>query len=536
MKDKDPEFAAWLDGLLTNTAEPYAPALLDVSDEAGTLRWLKAELGCGPLAGIFRRGRELVYTPRVGEHGYVPPKDDRDHAGPAQVRRIDALELAGRIDHAHGVIRGRGGRCRPCLFPLAVAARALSNPDLLPNVRDLVGVTHTPVIRADGSVLDEPGYDEGMLYLPDTGPVVPKVSEYPTRAEVGEAGVLLLGMLADFPFVTPHDRANFLGALLTPPLRPLVPPPYKLIVLGAPQRGSGKSLLAWIARELHGGVFKAEFPADESEARKFITSTLDATTGPVVVFDNVTGVLKSGVLDGLLTMDKWSDRPLGRTAMLMDLRNDRVWMVTGNNVHIGGDLVRRSMRVTINANMEHPERRNAFAIPDLQAWVRAHRGDLLWALLTLIRAWVVAGAVEGPWPTSDSYGRWVAVLRGILAHAELGPSVGLVDHPDTAQGGADPEEEEWAAFLAAAHRVFGSEPWTAADIVEQVGRTTGLTDDELPGDIADKVMRPGGVAAKSLGRWLSFRDGRWAGGLSVRSASGSSGKHAKSWRIVEPEG
>ena len=89
---------------------------------------------------------------------------------------------------------------------------------------------------------------------------VPPVSDRPTSLEVQRAGRMLLDVVADFPFVTVHDRANYLGALLTPLLRPLVPPPYKLVAIGAPQRGSGKSLLASILRELHGGVFKSEFP------------------------------------------------------------------------------------------------------------------------------------------------------------------------------------------------------------------------------------------------------------------------------------
>lgn len=547
----------WRDTLLAKAAArpiespPWAgfeddpPAVVDVTNEAEAMGWLKAELGRGQLSGVFRRGQELVHTPRVGERGYVAPKDERDNAGPAQVRRIEPLELAARIDHGYTVIRGRAPRVKRCVFPQAHAARAAASLDLLPNIRDLAGVTHTPVIRADGSVLDAPGYDQasGMLYLPLPGLEVPRVSAAPTPEEVQRAGQLVLTMLADFPFITPHDRANYIGALLTPALRPLVPPPYKLVLIDAPQRGSGKTLLARIVVELHGGVFKSEFPSEDNELRKFITSTLDATTSPVVLFDNIAGVLKSSVLDGLLTSSEWSDRPLGRTDV-MRLSNDRLWMATGNNIHIGGDLERRTVRATINANMERPEERDGFTIPDLEVWVRQHRGELLWALLTLIRCWVVAGAVEAARPTSDSFGRWVAVLRGILNLAGLGDTVGVVGHADTVQGRGDPEDEEWAVFLAAAHRLFGSEPWTAREALnrwwdlddppeEQEARW--LRSSELPGDIGEKARRSKDGAAKSLGKWLSFRDGRWAGSLSVQSVPVAKG-HTKTWRIVTPEG
>ena len=41
--------------------------------------------------------------------------------------------------------------------------------------------------------------------------------------------------------------------------------------------------------------------------------------------------------------------------------------------------------------MPHPELRTGFEIEDLEVWARDRRGDLIAALLTLIRAWVVAG-------------------------------------------------------------------------------------------------------------------------------------------------
>lgn len=503
---------------------------VDVTNEADALAWLKSEVGQRRLAGVFRRGHELVHTPRIGEEGYLPPRNDRDNSGPAQVRRIDPLGLASRIDHGYVVTKKSGKATQPVMFPQAVASRAAAAPDLLANIRDLTAVTHTPVVRKDGTILDRPGYDDasGVLYLPDPGLSVPPVSAAPSAKEVRRAGRMLLEIVADFPFVTPHDRANYLGALLTPLLRPLVPPPYKLVAIGAPQRGSGKSLLASVMRVLHGGVFKSEMPTSDDELRKFVTSTLEQTTGPVVQFDNVMGVLKSSVLDGLLTSAEWSDRRLGATEMVT-IPNDRLWVATGNNVHIGGDLERRTLWVTLNAGVERPEERTGFAIGDLEDYVRRNRGDLLWALLTVVRAWVVAGSQEPPHPTSDSFGRWVAVLRGILANAELGETVGVVGHVDSVQQASDPDAEEWARFLAAVHQEFGTEPWKVNQLLD---RST-IDDDDLPGDIAEKLERSVAGATKSLGKWLSNRQNRWAGGLCVQATSDKPTRKTRQWRIAE---
>ncbi|MCX4468744.1 hypothetical protein OOK41_00160 [Micromonospora sp. NBC_01655] len=137
-------------------------------------------------------------------------------------------------------------------------------------------------------------------------------------------------------------------------------------------------------------MFRAELPEDDAELRKQITAILSITTGPVVVLDNVSGALKSSTLAGLLTTDLWDDRPLGSTSWTRST-NDRIWTVTGNNISIGGDLPRRTIRTVIDPGQPNPELRTGFAIDNLEGWVKERRGELLHALLTLVRAWVAAG-------------------------------------------------------------------------------------------------------------------------------------------------
>jgi hypothetical protein len=535
------------------SGQPRRPPV-DVTDPAKTLRWLRNEVGKGNLSGMFQRSGELVHTPRVGEKGYVPPRNTTNDDGPAQVRRVGYLELAARVDFGYTVEQqmtapSGGTYNAAALFPREPAARVLAVVDLLGNCRDLMSVTHTPVVRPDGSILDLPGYDDStrMLYLPDPELKVGRVPEEPSAVQVQAAVDLLEHMLTDFPFVTTHDKANYLGGLLTPLLRPLVPPPYQLLAIGAPQPGSGKSLLALIYRLVHGGVFKSEFPDSDAELSKVVTATLDGTSAPVVQFDNVNGTLKSSVLDGLLTSADWSDRLLGQSKMLV-LNNDRLWVVTGNNINIGGDLARRVLWVTINVGAPHPELRTGFAIADLEGWVRDNRGRLLNALLTLIRHWDVLGRPVEDAPTSDSFGTWLQVLRGIVDAAGFDESVGQVGHQDTKQRRVDVEEDEWGTFLEAAYRVFGTEPWTARELVDRVVEhdanddaaaafggpsvVAGISEDDLPGDLGSKVVRDQVGTARSLGKWLSARVNRWSGNLSVQEAGGA-GKKARHWVLVE---
>ena len=70
-------------------------------------------------------------------------------------------------------------------------------------------------------------------------------------------------------------------------------------------------MLANIIRHIHGGVFRGEMPEDDAELRKQVSTILLVTTGPVVVIDNVSGVLRSSTLAALLTASVWGDRKLG---------------------------------------------------------------------------------------------------------------------------------------------------------------------------------------------------------------------------------
>ena len=63
---------------------------------------------------------------------------------------------------------------------------------------------------------------------------------------------------------------------------------------------------------LHGGVQRGELPRGADELRKSITAALVDTTAPVVTFDNLTGVVRSSVLESLLTSKHWTDRWLDK--------------------------------------------------------------------------------------------------------------------------------------------------------------------------------------------------------------------------------
>lgn len=546
LPDADPENRDLSDLIAPPKDSPPAERPgLEVTNAAVAADWLREAVGAGPLAGMFLRGPSIVHTPREGEDGYVELSDhDGDVDGPAQVRPVLSSTLASRVQYLYRCFRmSKEGKTSPAMFPTSAARVACDVPDMLPNLRMLRGVVHSPIIRRDGTILTTPGYDSAskLLYLPEPGLDVPDVPERPTPAQVAAAVALLDEMTGDFDFLTEHDRANYYGLLVTPLLRVLVPPPYKLGGIGAPQPGSGKTLLANILRIVHGGVFRSEMPGDDTELGKQITAILTVTTGPVVHFDNVAGVLRSSKLAGLLTSRQWDDRPLGVTEWTSHV-NDRLWIVTGNNLSLGGDLPRRALWVTIDPAIPDPHLRTVFKIPNLEEWARQRRSALLHALLTLVRAWVAQGMPTTP-RGGDGYARWIEAVDGILTVAGVS---GTFAHSDSARQTIGTDDEEWHEFLAAVFRVFGDQPWTVRDMLDKVDVSTSVPTEvwaidhpipleALPADLADKALRSAsGVRgiARSLGMWLRNRDGRWAQRLTVRSA-GKDRKDAGLWRVEE---
>ena len=406
------------------------------------------------------------------------------------------------------------------LFPQQSAQSACEAARLgeyAPNLRTLHGVTHTPMMRPDGTILDAPGYDTatGFLYLPDPDLTVPPIPDLPTPYQIRSAVELIQTPVAEFPFVSEDDRPTWIGLLFTPALRPVLPGPYQMGVITATNPGSGKTKLAKMITTLHGGVQRGELPRNADELRKSITAALMDTTAPVITFDNLTGVIRSSVLESLLTTNYWTDRWLGQNRSVT-AANDRLWLTTGNNAQFGGDLARRRITtVALNPPEANHHLRTDFTIKDLDAWMLQHRGKLLAAILTIARGWVVAGkpivAVR-----SDDYAPWVGGLRGMLggSHSEVAVSS---------------DDEEWHTFLVALHDAFSTEPFTVKDLVGELrhpfsgGRIDAAA---LPGDLAEKWshIRDGRDEGfrKSLGWWLKNREGRYASGWSVVAAGRAS--------------
>jgi len=395
----------------------------------------------------------------------------------------------------------------PTYPPLAVARYILSQGTWkFPALR---GVTEVPVVRDDGTILDQPGYDSHtrLIYLPHADLVIPPVPANPTRQEVEQARDLAWGYLSEFPYETRADAANAYALLLTVVIRTLVSL-VPMAVIDATKQGSGKGLLAkFIASIMLGRSAAAMVPPnDENEWRKTLTSLiLEGET--LISLDNVEGLLYSPTLASFLTADVWKARLLG-TMQSPDLVQRTMMIANGNNMQLGGDIPRRAYRIRMDAGVSKPWMRTGFTYSPLLKYARADRGKIIAALLTMVRAWYVAGqpAPATPTPALAEFSTWAEIVGGVLAYAGV---EGFLDNLNQLYDETDVEGPQWAGFLEMWQTVLGSGHYTTAQVIEKLKQDATFAA-ALPDALAGLPLEePKEVKAFSikLGRALQKRNG-----------------------------
>lgn len=524
-------FAKWVP--LDNDA-PYDPhedreehreqPQLEVTNAAIAFKQLRAKLGTGPTSGVFVRAGELVFTPHINEDGYQPlhthDEDNRDSE--VQIRAMTGIRLAAEIDHRYDVFRfDKDGLTVPTLTPLSVTNRLVAAPDNSPKVRPLESVTRAPFARPDWTICTKPGYDRAtqVLYLPRDNHRI-KVPKEPTSREVTQAVELLNLMIGDFPWNSQDDKANYLAALIWPTIAQTHNNASPAVMINAHQPGSGKSLLGTILMKLYDGTQRSEWPTGKDEQEKDLAAIFAANTGGIVLYDNIKGTLRSGVLEGLLTTRRTSFRRLGTNDERIPINNDRLIVFTGNNIGIAGDLARRIVWASIDPKMPNPESRSGFGIPgDLTMWVESNRHRIIGAILTLVAHWVAEGRPTTP-SRSDTFASSIDTAQGILAAAGITGTVGSATAvPVTALD----EHDEWAGWLEALHDIYGSDTFRSGELLSmlEAARHTATSPlhreawEQIPEEVSARWDDRAGMTSRSLGMFLKNRNGRYFGDYAV---------------------
>ncbi|MBP31656.1 MAG: hypothetical protein CL858_28395 [Cupriavidus sp.] len=384
----------------------------------------------------------------------------------------------------------------------------------------IAGIITTPTLRADGTILDHPGYDpETRLFLSlDRDFRMPAIPEHPSRADAELALQLLEDLLIGFPFVGPVDRAVALSGILTALVRSvLTTAPLHAIRASTP--GTGKSYLVDLASTIATGrccpVIAAGKTEEETEKR---LGALLREAVPIVSIDNVNGELGGDMLCQL------TERPLVRVRILgkseaPELECRATVFATGNGLILVGDMTRRTVLCTLDTKAERPELRG-FDFDPIDR-VMTDRGRYVAAVLTIIRAYRAAGAPKVCGPVG-SYEDWTEAVRAPLI---------WLGQPDPCASMETAREED--PELSAIRELFGH--WQ-----EQLGLSSGFTTNTIIKSACEKApssslhpnqqefLRPefrdlllrqagdgGAVSSRRLGKWLARISGRVVDSLRI---------------------
>ena len=478
-------------------------------------------------AALIARNNPARFFVHGGSLAEVRSGDD----GP-EIVHLDVPSLRACVDRVADWVRETKEGTVPAAPPKPVLEDMLAYPaEGLPVLR---GVAGRPTLARDGELELQPGYHEssGIFYEP-VGSAIPEVPEVPTPEDIDRAVSWIRSeWLVDFPFATEASLTHTVAAGLTAIARELFEGPTPLFAFDAPAPGTGKGHAGSSVAIIVSGrdpTLLGETRA-EDELRKRTTSLLQGGA-EVVLLDNAKRRVDSPNLAAVLTATTWSDRLLG-TNRISRLPNRSLWMVTGNNLRIDGDLARRTVWVRLDAKVDRPWERDVFKHDPFLPWVRRQRHELLWSLLVLCRHWIATG--RPPWfgKPMGSYEDWSAVVGGIL---ELVGFEGFLGNREELYGKVDEESEEWRAFVAAWWESHTNTPVGVAELYPLVSDGALLPGlyAGVPGELSERSMKT------RLGKALKEKVDRGFGGIFIRQAGRDANKKTQLYRLepgVDPTG
>jgi len=493
---------------------------------------------------MFQRGGQLVEVIRLKAHDAEKKANDKRLKRPPGTLMLEPLgaprlreTFARLIDFRKFNERKNDWLSTDC--PMIIVATYFGRKGNW-NLPVLVGPIASPLMRLDGTLLSELGYDaETGLYLDsDLGPV--PVPKNPTLEDARVALAKLYAPFAEFPWGNKtkegHKSVDFgvVASAIISAIQRRVIAACPIHGFTAPAPRSGKSLLSEASAIIATGkpAPASAVSNDKEEFRKALTAIL--IEGQLIVnLDNIEEPLESSELCKVITQAEYGDRLLGESKTLC-LPTNVLFTATGNSLTFRGDLAHRALLCKIDAEREDPERRN-FAIKDLKEHLLEHRAELVSAALTILRAFYIAKEpkFKEPLPVWGGFEQWSEFVREPLVWAGCG------DPFETRKRviAGDPELEVAKQAYAELFNEFQDEQFTAHKALKEAneGVDEGMpTNEKLHDALIAVAGVKGEIAPYRFGWWLRKWRDRFAGGMRLVRAN-DDGATPAYW-CIEPGG
>jgi len=294
----------------------------------------------------------------------------------------------------------------------------------LPQIRRIFTIP-IPILYKEELTFPVVGYDSRFgSWLPQDAPRLdnPEMS-------LEEAKKVFKDVFKEFCFQKQQDYYNAVAALLTPFLRGL----FSSFSIRTPvffylanRERAGKDYLAGVTGIVYEGYALEEPPICNSEKgsgnnseelRKKLLSSL-MVGRKRMHFSNNKGYIDNAVFEAITTLEKYSDRVLGRTESLM-FDNELDFSLSGNvGVGFTPDFANRCRFIHLFLDIENANERE-FDKPNLHQYVMSNRSLIISAMYALVRNWEIKGKPKGS-VNFASYPQWSNICGGIMEAAEYG--------------------------------------------------------------------------------------------------------------------
>lgn len=466
---------------------------------------------------LYSRGGEIV-RPMIA----TAPDGRGGATRTIKIRTLKRAALHEHLDAAACWVKydGRSKCDMPVDAPMTVADALLARG--ASSLRPLTGVIEAPTLRADGSILDTPGYDTqtGLLFIPSCKyPMVPKA---PQKADALAAIMRIEAVIDKYPFVSPVDRSVALAAILTCSIRRALNK-APMFAMNAPAPGSGKSALVDVASIIVTGSTIPVFAQGENEAEfeKRLHGALLAGHS-MVSFDNVTRPIEGNALCQAMTQQTMEVRPLG-TSDTRTVPTSTTFFATGNGLVVRDDMTRRVLECRLDPGVERPELR-VFDFNPLDV-AKAQRATLLVDALTVMRAHRLAQH-EARSRRFD-FNEWSTMVADALVWLGYADPAESMDRTRA----SDPAKDEFRGVAREWRACFGDKLVSVREAIQaatvQHGGVFGTRMEFDRPDFREALMLIAGaggvINSKLLGKWLARHVKFLVDGMTVLKADGSQG-------------
>lgn len=321
-----------------------------------------------------------------------------------------------------------------------------------PNVRPLKRVSQLPPVTRSGRISHRPGYDAASrVYYAGEGVEVP---QRPTRADALEAVERLLRFVRVASFYEPGDRSRWLALLLTLATRTAYET-CPMWVHRAAEQNSGKTASAHVAYGLLYGRKPEDSDLKDPRDSEWGKTVEGWSRKALVLWDNFDEGRCFGnpKLARILTNPETSDRELGKHSFIDSDFGGTVFLVTGNNISLDGDIAARAVvcnfrKVSGKDPDFNPTQNSAFERVSAQA-----RRDVY----TVIQAWAVAGCPQQAVEPHTKFPGWSELVQQMCVW------LGFAD-PLSDNSALNSDRENAEIALDRIGRLFGRDYFKSADL------------------------------------------------------------------------